>query len=254
MTAVTIQLEGLDALRRQLDSFSDRRFRAAVATATSRTAVALKADMRGKLPQVFDRPTPYTLNSLFVKPATAQDMAAVVWFKDELAVSQQGTPATKYLLPQVVGGSRGIKRAERLLQMAGHLPAGYVMVPGAGARLDRYGNMDRGQLIQVLSQLRITGTAGYARNLSFNAGKQVAALRKAGGRFFVRPVGGQVAPGVYQRELTGRNVTPVLIFVKSAAYRRRFDFEGLARRFAAQRLPVETKRAVDEHVARMAKQ
>lgn len=247
-----VKVEGLEALRRQLDGFSDRRFAAAVATSLSRTAAALKDEYRRRLPEVLDRPTPYTLNSLFVKPARAADLSAMVWFKDDRAASQAGTPATKYLLPQVRGGGRGLKRMERLLQMAGHLPAGYVTVPGQGARLDSYGNMERGQIIQILSQLRITAVSGFTRNLSFNERKKVAALRRAGGRFFVLPVGGPAAPGVYQRELVGRNITPVLMFVQGAAYSPRFDFDGIGRRFVAQRMPVELRRAIGEHVRRLA--
>jgi hypothetical protein len=175
-----------------------------------------------------------------------------VWFKDDRAASQQGTPATHYLLPQVRGGERGLKRAEQQLRMAGHLPGGYVTVPGQGARLDRYGNMERGQWIQILSQLRIPTVSGFTRNMPFDARKQIAAQRKAGGRFFVVPPGGRIAPGVYQREFAGMGITPVLIFVKRAAYQRRFDFDGIGNRFAAQRLPVEMRRSIDEHIARLA--
>jgi hypothetical protein len=88
--------------------------------------------------------------------------------------------------------------------------------------------------------------------MPFDASKQIAAQRKAGGRFFVVPPGGRIAPGVYQREFAGRGITPVLIFVKRTAYTRRFDFDGIGQRFAAQRLPLEMKRAVDEHTKRLA--
>lgn len=247
-----VKVKGLEQLRQQLDGFSDRRFAAGIATGLSRTAVALKGEFQGRLPEVFDRPTPYTLNSLFVKPARADDLVAAVWFKDDRAASQGGIPATKYLLPQVRGGERSLKRMERLLAMAGHLPDGYVTVPGQGARLDGYGNMERGQLIQILSQLRITAVSGFTRNMAFDAGKQIAAQRRAGGRFFVVPVGGRTAPGVYQREFNGRNITPVLMFVKRAAYQRRFDFDGIARQFVAQRLPAELQRAFGEQMQRLA--
>ena len=249
---LTVKIKGMDQLRAQLDGFSDRRFAAAVATALSRTASALKVHYQGKLHDIFDRPTPYTLNSLFVKPAKADDLVAAVWFKDDRAASQGGIPATKYLMPQVRGGDRGLKRVERQLNMAGHLPDGYVTVPGQGARIDQYGNMERGQLIQILSQLRITAVSGFTRNMAFDARKQISAQRRAGGRFFVMPVGGRAAPGVYMREFTGRNITPVLMFVKRAAYQRRFDFDGIGQQFVNDRLPGEMRRAFDEHKARMA--
>jgi hypothetical protein len=255
MSQGSIVVQGLEQLRRQLTEFSDRRFEAAIATALTRTAVAMRDEMRREvLPQVFDRPTPYTLNSLYVRPATAQRLSATVEFKDELAVSQQGTPATNYLLPHVQGGARRTKRLEAALQAIGVLQQGWYAVPGQGARLDGYGNVSRGQITEILSQLRIQLVGGFSRNMSFNASKALAAQRRAGGRYFAVPVGDPAGrqPGVYQREFMGRNITPVFVFVRVAAYRRRFDFYGELQRRAQARLPVEIERAVREHIARLA--
>lgn len=251
---IEIRMQGLAELRAAYAQMSDRRINAAIATGLSRTASDVRQVVRARLPGIFDRPTPYTLGSMFVKTATAQRLEAEVGFKDDRATSNAGTPATYYLLPNVEGGARRNKRFERVLQMAGILPQGWFVVPGAGARLDAYGNMSSGQIIQVLSQLRITPTAGYARNLSFDARASIRAQRKAGGRFFaVRPgSGGKLAPGVYQREFTGRNITPVMIFVRGARYRARFDFAGIVQREADARLPVHVRRALDEQLARLA--
>lgn len=59
-----IKIKGLDELRRDLAQFSDRRFRAAVATALTRTAKKVQDEMRDELRTVFDRPTPFTLNAM----------------------------------------------------------------------------------------------------------------------------------------------------------------------------------------------
>ena len=96
---ISFTIDGQAALRKQIESFSERRIAAVVATALTRTAVEVKDALRAELPRVFDRPTPYTLNSLFVKPARADRLQAETYFKDDSAGS--GTPATKYLLPQV---------------------------------------------------------------------------------------------------------------------------------------------------------
>lgn len=248
---LTVDAIGLDAAVKQLtEQFSARRLNAALATALTRTAGEIRDEVKAEMTRVFDRPTPYTMNSLFVRPATAQRLYADAYFKDETAGS--GTPATKFLLPQVEGGSRRQKRFEVALRMAGHLPDGMVTVPAAGARLDAYGNVSRGQLIQILSQLRITLTAGSTRNLPFDARKQISAQRKAGGRFFVIKPGKGAAPGVYQREFVGRNITPVILFVRSASYRPRLDFYGIARRVASDRLPANVRRAIEESAARLA--
>jgi hypothetical protein len=248
---LTIKLEGVEELQRDLADFSQRRLNSTVATALTRTAVKVRDQIRAELPKVFDRPTPYTLNSLFAKPARADRLQAEVFFRDELAISQQGTPATKYLLPHVNGTPRRLKRLEVSLQAAGALPAGWFVVPGQGAPLDGYGNVTRGAIIQVLSQLRITLVSGFTRNLSLDDRRKASAIRRAGGRYFVIPPGGETQPGIYQRELIGRNITPVFIFVQSVSYGRRFDFYPLARRLTDETLPGEVDRAVRESAARL---
>lgn len=245
-----VDVEGVDEATMALTRrFSERRLNAAAATALTLTAKDAQAEVRREMLQVFDRPTPYTMNSLFVRPATAQQVQAEVFFKDDRAGS--GTPATEFLLPQVEGGGRRTKRLEVALRAAGALPDGWFVAPGLGARLDAYGNVSRGQIIQVLSQLRITLVAGATRNMSFDARKAINAQKLAGGRFFVIRPGAGAQPGVYQRDFIGRNITPVFIFVRKATYRPRLDFYGVVRRVAAQRLPVHLARAIEASAQRL---
>jgi hypothetical protein len=113
--------------------------------------------------------------------------------------------------------------------MSGFLPGGWVTVAGQGANLDGYGNISRGQLTQILSQLKINTTAGYDR--AMKAGKKgIAAQRRAGGRFFVVNPGKRIQAGIYQREFYGKNITPVIIFTRQATYKPRFDFYGVAQK------------------------
>ena len=249
MTDITVK--GLEELRATLTEFSDRRFAAAIATALSRTAVQVRDKMRQEMVRTLDRPTPYTINSLYTVPATADRLEAKVRFKDDRAVSS-GTPATYYMTPNVEGGQRRAKGLEKALRTVGVLPDGWLVVPGPGAVLDSYGNVSRGQIVQVLSQLRITIVAGSTRNMAFGKAS-IAAQRKAGGRYFVMKPGGKAAPGVYQREFMGSNITPVLLFVRSATYRKRFAFYDQGQSAAAPILTAEIERSVQEHIARLAK-
>jgi hypothetical protein len=260
---IKIEVTGIDALRDQLRQFSERRFNATVATALTRTAVQVRAAVQSEAQRVFDRPTPYTIRQLRYVPATADRPVAAVGFNVAAIQDVFGrvlryqdlgpgsTPAGKYLQAQIEGGPRKHKRLEVALQAAGALPSGYMVTPGQGARMDAYGNVSRGQIIQVLSQLRLQLVAGTNRSMSADARRQIAAQRKAGGRFFVAPVGGKLQPGIYQRELIGRNITPVFIFVKSASYRKRYDFYGVAQRTADAVLGKEMQRAVSESMQRM---
>jgi hypothetical protein len=249
---ITATLEGLKEAQQSLKGFSDRRMAATLATALTRTAVEVKAGVQKELPRVFDRPTPYTINSLFVKPARADRLEAEVFFKDEFGTSRLGIPATKYLLPEVRGGARRSKGFEKALRKAGVLPFGRFAMPAAGAQLDAYGNVNRGQLIQILSQLRITLTAGHQRNMSFDARKQIRAQQRAGGRFFVKRDRKGGPPGIYQRELIGRNVTPVFIFTRPPNYRPRFPFDAIATKLSDASLPRNVQRALQEQIARLA--
>ncbi len=148
---------------RELDATAKRIQRATVIGLT-RTAVQVKAAIRAELPKVFDRPTPWTLNSLFVAPAKfAQEVPeARVWIKDD--TGGKGIAPTQYLLPEIEGGPRNWKRSERALQRAGFLGADEQIVPAAGATLDAWGNVQRGLIVQLLSYFAAFGEQGYRAN------------------------------------------------------------------------------------------
>lgn len=258
-----IEITGLTELRRELKDFSDRRFNATVATALTRTAVKVRAEAQAELQRSIDKPTPFTVRQLRYVPATAERPVAAVGFNvaaiqdirgnvvryEKLATND--TPAGRYLSVQQSGGSRRTKRLEEALRAVGALPGGWFIVPGQGAKLDGYGNVSRGQVIQVLSQLKVQTVAGTNRNMSQRSA--IAAQRKAGGRFFVIPPGkAKVQPGIYQREFIGRNVAPVFIFVRSVSYAPRFDFDRVVTRVRDAELPAQLRRSISEQLKRLA--
>lgn len=270
-----VKTEGLERSLGLLDGFSARRTAAVIATALTRSAVEGKAVALRELLAAIDRPTPYTQRSLYMRGATANRLQAEVGFKDDLAGS--GTPATKYLLPNVEGTPRHIKRFELALQHAGAMPKGWHSVPAAGARLDEYGNISRGQIAQILSQVGTELTAGYNRTLPkvqswmgpkdkrLTQNKRRRAFGRAGGQFFALPQGkGKLKPGVYlagARDFgakwglgrTGR-ITPVLIFVRATHYKPLMDFYGVVGYAVRNQLPAELSRAVLESAQRLAAQ
>ena len=98
-----------------------------------------------------------------------------------IATEAQGgnLPPGKPLLSEVRGGARRAKRSEVLLQRAGVLPAGWLTVPGRGARLDAYGNLQRGQLLQILAFFRTYGAATRSGKASLNGSSPVSGLPAA---------------------------------------------------------------------------
>lgn len=197
----------------------------ATRVALTRTAkMAAEAEVK-EMRDVFRNPTPYTLNSVYVKPATATRLEATVMLKNE---ATKAVPASKFLQPQIDGGQRVQKRFERALQAVGAMPTGYRAVPGAGARLDAYGNMSSAQIVQILSYFRAFPEMGYKANMTDKGRTRLArgTKRRQGFSYFIGRPGDRLPLGVYQRTSFGfgSSVRPVLLFVRSAVYQERFDF------------------------------
>jgi hypothetical protein len=208
----------------------------ATAKALTFTAERVQTAEKQEMQRVFDRPTQFTINSLYLRGATPFRLEAKVWFRDLRYKAH-------YLIPQIAGGDRNLKRFEKFLQSAGKLPVGMYAVPGAGARLDQYGNMSRGQIVQVLSALRALPEAGYLANKTRRTG---ARRNRVTDLLFVgRPHPGWPM-GVWQRQGLMR-LKPILIFVRAPRYSKRFDFYGVANSVADREFPAildrELKRA-----------
>jgi len=232
----------IDAVVRDL-GVAERQARWAAVVAINRTLPLIREELRQQMRRSFDRPTPYTLNSLRSEQATRQSLAGRVALRDEGSAGK-GTPATKYLAPQVSGGTRSLKRLERALRWAGVLRNGYYAVPAAGARLDQYGNISRGQIVQMLSYLRAFNETGFTMNRAAHQSAGRGRNRKprhAHAYFAVRWRENRLAPGIYMRRSTRpgeRGIVPVLAFVDGApSYTARLDFHGAGERVARNAFP-----------------
>lgn len=241
---IKAELTGLQAVVDQMHGvFSARRVTSAAVTAITRTALLVKKAEQAEMRDVFDRPTPFTLGAVFVQPAKLERPYAVVGIANDSAGYR---PPSAWLRWQVRGGLRRETAFEKLLVREGAMRSGDRMVPGKAARMDQFGNISRGQLVQILSQLRIESSSGSTRSLpryafgdtkrerNRKAGVIRRAYRRAGGMFVAFPNGrGKLLPGIYQIRQTGfgnADPRPVLIFVSKAQYEPRFDFDYVARR------------------------
>lgn len=239
---------------------TEKSIRRAGVIAATRTAQAVKAAIRAEMPKAFDRPTPWTLDSLFVDPARFEQQTpeARVWVKED--AGGKGVPPTKYLLPEVEGGARGWKRSERAFQAIGLLQADQQMVPAAGAPRDAYGNIPRGFIVQMLSYFSAFNAAGYTANMSKRrraklADRQRTAdgyLKIGGVEYFISRGRGMwygrlqhLPAGIWSRKgIHGSDVTPVILFVRRASYRPRLDFADIARRVDREVFEKEFERAL----------
>ncbi|KRR16868.1 hypothetical protein [Bradyrhizobium retamae] len=206
------------------------------AYALTKTAQDIKEAEVAVMKTVFDRPSRFTLNALYMKPATKRDLVAMVYFKEGFG----SIPAWRYLGPQVDGGKRQHKAHEKRLIRAGHMKPDEFAVPGAGAKLDKYGNLSGATIERILSHVQAAEQfAGYQANAT-NSRRSRAKRKKSGTYFVLRPDGtgrgrGSVAPGIYLRQnLT--QIVPVVMFVKAPHYKKRFPFYETARAVFNKRL------------------
>lgn len=210
----------------------------ASAVALTRTAQDVMAAEKKQIDAVFDRPTPYAQNSLFLKPATKDKQEARVWIKSD---TFKGTPAENFLRPQIDGGSRKQKRFERALVAAGLMPQGYYAVPGEACPLDQYGNIPSRFIVQMLSYFKAFGEQGYKANMDAKGRARFdRKASKAAGQqvtYFAVGTGQRLAAGIYQRVnfSSGSAIRPVLVFVKSVGYKRRFRFYETSEQVINQR-------------------
>jgi hypothetical protein len=187
-----------------------------------------QAAIRAEQQRVFDRPTTYSLNGTFIKAATKSNLEARVWVKDNVA--SKGTPADRFLSPEIFGGNRSQKGTERLLQRSGLLPAGWYAVPAAAAQLDSFGNMKRSQLVQVLSQVKVQRGAGYESRASDSTRSKRTVARQGVSYFVQLTKRGKLKPGIYMKRqfFHGSAIKPVFLFVRAVAYRQRLKFFDVA--------------------------
>jgi len=208
------------------------------AIALTRTAKDVQAAIKAEMGSVFDRPTNYALNGTFLKSANKNRLEARVWVKDD--PWGKGTPADRFLGPQIFGGARGHKGMERMLQANGMMPQGWFAVPGDGADLDASGNVRRGQIRQMLSQLKLQRGAGHESRAT-GSQRSNRTIARQGVTYFALPNGNKgLLPGIYLKRkfAHGSAIKPLFIFVQQTQYQKRLRFHEVGQATIDERFPV----------------
>ena len=210
----------------------------AMAKTLTQLAYQAQGRIKGEMIARFDKPTPYTLNSLFVQPAKRDKLVSKVGLKNMMQAKSAG-PAAETIGHQFVGGARKFKRSEGAFRRIGMMRDGEIIVPGASAELDVFGNIKRGFMIKLIAYFQAFGEQGYKANTTAKRRKSLAKVgRSEGGyktingvSYFFSPGKGRadgktnhLARGIWQRKgIHGVDVSPVLLFVKAQPYRQRVD-------------------------------
>lgn len=179
------------------------------ARALTKTAqIAQRQDILDEMRRVYDRPTRYTLNSLYIVPATKKKLEAQVAVKNR--VKGGGNLPEHFLVPTVESGGRRLKRFERALQHVGALPDGWQAMPGRGARKNRYGNISARYLKAVIDELKTGKSRRY---------------------FAVQPGHRSMPAGVYERRQGGLKI--ILYHTRRlSSYSVHLNFEQVAQKTA----------------------
>jgi len=230
---INVELE-VKGLTKHLNDIQKKQIPFATKRTLDKLAWRVKKEEQKEMRRIFDRPTPFTLNSLYTKNAKKTHLVSYVWLK---ADALKGTPAINYLGPHIFNGPRRQKGVEKLLTARGILPRGNYVVPGKRARLDKYGNISKGQLNQILSY------SGAQRDRAQNTKR---GRRGTKARFIVLKKKGSLPGGIWSIH-PGNLTRPVLIFVRKVWYKRlKWDYFGVANRTIGKHFKPEFEKAFDE--------
>lgn len=246
------------AVTEHLSRFGRDQVPFATALALTRTAQFIERKIKEEIPRVFSRPTKFTLNSTFVRPATKQRLWAEVKVKDE---AFKAVAPIKWLAPQVYGGSRTLKRFEQRLINAGAMPPGHFAVPASGSDFDEHGNMSKGEIVRMLSDLQAHWDTRQNTTATSRGRRRRSRTRRPTFYFSTWPASKRTAhlrPGIYKRvgAVAGlasgitsgfkTPIKPVMIFVKRVRYSKRLRFFDIAEQTGRLRFPIEFALAMRE--------
>lgn len=202
-----------------------KNLRFGIAKGLTDTAKFAAAAMEAQLPDVFDRPTPFTQKGIGFKPATRQTLEARVFVKDIQA---------KWLMRQETGGLR-------------------TPVPGSpinlavGQRLNQYGNISRGAIAKLRAKPDVFVSTGKGKTAHLPPGiyERVGVRSKKG---LGSKRGRKVTTG---RGSQGTRLNLLVAFGRKAAYKPRFRFVERVTKIARAKVKANIEAAIGEAMRTM---
>ena len=235
----TVKIEGIDELKRNLSDMAGKQVPFATARAITQTAKSVETKLQNDMAATFKTASPYAKRSTFTSPANKYTLAATVGLKDQKPSG--GTAPSTLLKEHFTAGLRGNKPYEKALISMGVMPKGYRAIPARGLKLNSYGNPSQSDIRRILDVIR----SGDIYDGNVNTGtSKFRQKNSADISYFLKKVGDNnwrsrhLVPGIYRRVYEGRRrkkaAIPVLIFVKSANYKKLFDLERIADEVSAR--------------------
>lgn len=273
----------LGELDRFLSQIQRDRVPLAATRALNDNAFAYRKQLQATMASSFDRPTPYTLRGFVIDRAgqgssanpsvgqpgfgrstpsfgpTGSSFLARVRLNSD--PNKSGLERFDTIGHQFTGGEPAFTGFERALRRIGVLPPGWHAVPGGGVKLNAYGNVRQGLIVQLLSYFQAFGEQGYRANASERtrkrragkgaveytdiASRQARKVRTiAGVEYFISRGRGEftgartwksgrmqhLPPGIYARTgIHGSTLRCIFKFVPVTRYTQRVDIVAVAR-------------------------
>lgn len=153
MIELNMNTADFEEFLRNLNELEVRQLPFALSKALTQSAIDSRNHTRDQMRKIFDRPRPYTINSMLISAARKDRLEAKVYYDE---TKDHGTPASEYLKPNTFGGARLPKKSETQLRKAGVIGDNEFIIPSAAVPRDQYGNARTSEIIRILSAFRAT--------------------------------------------------------------------------------------------------
>lgn len=261
---VNVEMQGLNEAVIGLTDLQ-KKIPSIIKNTLTNTAYDAQRNLRGWLPRLLDRPTPFTIQSTKVKDAKVSDFTAGIGLKHQQGSSKSDSvstfvnkPAPVAMRKQVYGGpGRHHKMSEKTLTRNGLLPSGWYIVPARGAPKNQFGNVATGFMNKLLYQ----GIAGGSANVGGRVRVQGDRIGRApgakdSGRYFVLyPKGSgwnrQNPIGIYEDKGLKRPLLPIFYFRSSVSYKPRVPFESINAQYVLRSWQKHYQVAVKQEILKL---
>lgn len=196
--------------------------RFAVSLALNKTANQARKEIERQIPQKLDNPTAYTKQALWTKASNyRRDLTAEVKLKDVKRFGARFTHGETLGHLFVPAPTRNPSGLERMLYSTGRLKRGEYLLPSTGARLDGNGNMSRGQIKQIITQLKMS-VSSYDNATS---SKRSMRNRRKNGVIWWSDGTEGLKRGLFMR--VGREIECIAAVIQTPRYAVRINMEKL---------------------------
>jgi len=217
----------------------------AAAVALTRTAEEGAQEIKTAFVKSFDRPTKYTLNSMFSQSANKRTRTASFGLKDNAMLQKSGGYSPADILGHHFnGGHSKFARYEQAFRRIGMLALDEDIVPGTNLReLNQYGGVPPSLIIKLIAYFNGFGEQGFMANTTQagrdklanrtdknTKGRRASKYAKINGVVYFYANGrDHLHRGIWAKTgIHGSDIRPILMFVKRGVYRKRFDINTFA--------------------------